>query len=220
MKKICLLAAILVSLNLAGQNFRFGINLDPVISWLSPDSKQIDNDGAKLGFNGGLMFETYFQKNYAFATGLNLTFLGGNLLYKDSTNIHTEDGGTIPISTSSPTTVEYSLRYISIPLSLKMKSNQIGYINYYAQLGVTPQFNIKARANATGGLLDRDNVKDEINLFNMSYFIGGGIEYSLGGTTALNIGIFFNNSFIDVLSENEDYKAVLNFFNLRLGVMF
>jgi hypothetical protein len=218
MKKICLLTALFISLNLAGQNFRFGVNLDPVISWFSPDSKPIEKDGAKLGFNGGLILETNFQKNYIFATGINLTYIGGNLLYEDSTNIHTEDGETVPISAG--TTVEYSLQYISIPLSLKMKSNQIGYINYYAQLGLTPQFNMKARASATGAQLDRDNVVDEINLFNLSYFIGGGIEYSLGGTTALNIGIFFNNGFIDLLDKNKDYKAAMNFFNLRLGVMF
>jgi len=220
MKRIGLLAALLISFNLAGQNFRFGVNLDPVICWLSSDSKPIDSDGAKLGFNGGLMLETNFQKNYAFATGLNLTFLGGNLLYKDPTNIHTEKGETVAISATTPTTVEYSLQYVTIPLSLKMKSNPIGYISYYAQLGLTPQFNIKARAKATGGLLDRDNVMDEINLFNLSYFIGGGIEYALGGTTALNLGIFFNNGFIDVLDKNKDYKAVQNYFNLRLGVMF
>jgi hypothetical protein len=218
MKKICLFTSLFVSLNLAGQNFRFGVNLDPVISWFSPDSKPIEKDGAKLGFNGGLILETNFQKNYIFATGINLTYIGGNLLYEDSTNIHTEDGETVPISAG--TTVEYSLQYISIPLSLKMKSNQIGYINYYAQLGLTPQFNMKARASATGAQLDRDNVVDEINLFNLSYFIGGGIEYSLGGTTALNIGIFFNNGFIDLLDKNKDYKAAMNFFNLRLGVMF
>jgi hypothetical protein len=218
MKKICLLTALFISLNLAGQNFRFGVNLDPVISWFSPDSKPIEKDGAKLGFNGGLILETNFQKNYIFATGINLTYMGGNLLYEDSTNIHTEEGETVSISAN--TTVEYSLQYISIPLSLKMKSNQIGYINYYAQLGLTPQFNIKARAKSEGAVLDRDNVMDEINLFNLSYFIGGGIEYSLGGTTALNIGIFFNNGFIDLLDKNKDYKAAMNFVNLRLGVMF
>jgi len=217
MKKICLFAALFISLNIAGQSFRFGINFDPVMSWFSPDSKPIDKDGAKLGFNGGLIIETNFQKNYIFATGINLTYLGGNLLYDSSVVMKIKDGS--PVTLQPGTTVEYTLQYISIPLSLKMKTNQIGYINYYGQLGLTPQVNIKARAKSEGGLLDKDNVIEEIGIFNLSYFIGGGIEYSLGGTTALNIGVFFNNGFIDLL-ENKDYKAAMNYFNLRVGVMF
>ncbi|MBN2273797.1 MAG: PorT family protein [Bacteroidales bacterium] len=217
MKKICLIAALFVSFNLAGQNFRFGINLDPVISWFSPDSKPIDKDGAKLGFNGGLIIETNFQKNYIFATGINLAYLGGNLLYDSAVIIKVKDATAAALQPG--TTVEYNLQYISIPLSLKMKTNQIGYISYYGQLGLTPQVNIKARAKSQGGLLDKDNVIEEIGIFNLSYFIGGGIEYSLGGTTALNVGIFFNNGFIDLL-DNEEYKAAMNFFNLRLGIMF
>jgi hypothetical protein len=217
MKKIFLLAALFISLATMGQNFRIGINMDPIISWFSPDSKPIDKDGSKLGFNGGLMLETYFQKNYAFATGINLAYMGGNLLYDSSIIVKVKDGD--PVTLPAGQTVEYTLQYISIPLSLKMKSNQIGYINYYGQLGLVPQINIKAKAKGAGGLLDKDNVPEEIGAFNLSYFIGGGIEYSLGGTTALNIGIFFNNGFIDLL-ENKDYKAAMNFFNLRLGVMF
>ena len=49
-------------------------------------------------------------------------------------------------------------------------------------------------------MLDKDNVGKEIGLFNLSFFIGGGIDYDLGGTTALNLGIFYNNGFIDLLS--------------------
>jgi hypothetical protein len=217
MKKIFPIALLFLTFGLAGQDLRLGVNVDPVISWFSPDSKSLDKDGSKLGFSGGLMVEKYFQKNYAFATGINLSFTGGNLLYEDSARIAVDDDENVDLAPG--TTVEYSLQYFSIPLTLKMKSNQIGYISYYALVGLVPQFNIKARASATGAALDKDNVSGEINLFNLPYCIGGGIEYSLGGTTALNLGIIFNNGFIDLLS-NDKYKAGLNCFNLRLGIMF
>ncbi|MBN1415783.1 MAG: PorT family protein [Bacteroidales bacterium] len=216
MKKILLFAAIIVSVNLAGQDFRFGINFDPVVSWISPDSKLIEYDGSKLGFNTGLMLETYFRKNYAFATGINLTYMGGNLKYADTVNIETESG---PVVVPANVPVGYTIQYISVPLSLKMKSNPIGYISYYGQVGLTPHFNIKSKAS--GGDLNKDNVNEEISLFNLSYFIGGGIEYSLGGTTAINLGIFFNNGFIDLLEKKgTDYRASIYFFNLRLGILF
>jgi hypothetical protein len=219
MKKIVLFIALFVSINLAGQGLRIGINFDPVISWFSPNTKHLDKAGAKLGFNGGLMIETNFKDNYAFATGLDLTFLGGNLQYNDGPVTFTVDDDKI-VTIDSATTVEFALQYISIPLSLKLKTNAIGNITYFGQLGLTPQFNISAKATSdNGNLLDKDNVGEDIGLFNLSFFIGGGIEYNLGGTTALNLGIFYNNGFIDLLASDE-YKSALNYVNLRLGVMF
>jgi hypothetical protein len=218
MKKILLFTALFVSINLAGQDFRIGINFDPVMSWFSPNTKTIDGAGAKLGFNGGLMLETTFKKNYVFATGIDLTYLGGNLLYDNSTVITVDKDADTTLLAN--TTVEYTLQYLSIPLSLKLKTNPIGYISYYGQVGLTPQFNISAKATSdNGNKLDKDNVNEEIGFFNLSFFIGGGIEYDLGGTTALNLGIFYNNGFIDLLADH-DYKAALNYVNLRLGVLF
>jgi len=221
MKKICLFTALFVSLNLAGQNFRFGINFDPVMSWFTPNTKLIDKDGSKLGFSGGLMLETAFQKNYIFATGINLAYMGGNILYEEATNFTIDKNDVMLLD--SATTVEYTLQYISIPLSLKLKTNPIGYISYFGQLGLTPQFNVSAKATSTksvgGNMLDKDNVAKEIGLLNLSFFIGGGIDYDLGGTTALNLGIFYNNGFIDQLS-NETHKASLKYVSLRLGVLF
>ncbi|OFY57439.1 MAG: hypothetical protein A2Y87_03660 [Bacteroidetes bacterium RBG_13_46_8] len=219
MKKILLFTALIVSINLAGQDFRIGINFDPVMSWFSPNTKHLDKAGSKLGFSGGLMLETAFQENYIFATGINLAYMGGNLQYNDGPVTFTVDQDKT-VTIDSSTTVEYTLQYLSIPLSLKLKTNPIGYISYYGQIGLTPQFNISAKATSDkGSLLDKDNVNKEIGLFNLSFFIGGGIEYDLGGTTALNIGLYYTNGFIDQLS-NSDYKAALNYVSLRLGVLF
>jgi hypothetical protein len=174
MKKILLFSALLVSINLAGQDIRIGINFDPAISWLSPNTKHIDKAGSKLGFNGGLMLESNFRKNYAFATGLDLTYLGGNLLY-DNATVMTIDNNT-DTTLLAGTTVEYKLQYLSVPLSLKLKTNPVGYITYFGQLGLTPQFNISAKATSdNGNYLDKDNVGKEIGGFTMSFFIGGGI---------------------------------------------
>jgi hypothetical protein len=218
MKKIILPLLLVFSVNLTAQNFRIGLNFDPVISWFSAKSKQIDQAGSKLGFNGGLMIEKYFQKNYGFATGIDLTYLGGNLQYNKTTGFTVDEDKNVNID--SATTVEYTLQYISIPLSLKLKSNPIGYISYYGQIGLTPQINTSAKATSDkGSRLDNDNVKKELGLFNLSFFIGGGIEYALGGTTALNVGLCYNNGFIDLLS-NKENKAALNYFNVRVGIIF
>ena len=196
---------------------RLGAHIDPIVTWFSPRTSNIERDGARLGYNGGLIVETYFKPNYAFVSGLSLTSLGGNLMYTDSASLSTSSGNNVIIPNN--TTVAYNLTYLSIPVALKLKSNEIGYITYYAQMGFTPQFNIGSRATSTDDLLNKDNVSKEINLFNLSYFFGGGIEYNIGGQTSLITGIFFNNGFIDVFSSSH-HKAVVNFFNFRIGMMF
>jgi hypothetical protein len=201
----------------AQTDIRLGVCFDPIATWFSPGSRGIEKDGSRIGLNGGLMVENYFRPNYALATGLTLTSLGGNLMYADSVIITTGDNDDVMLLPGS--TVSYNLTYLTVPISLKLKSNEIGYFKWFAQLGLMPQVNIGSKANATGNQLKRDNVSKETNLVNLSYFFGGGIEYSLGGETSLTAGIFFNNGFVDVLSNNK-HNAAINFLTLRMGVLF
>jgi hypothetical protein len=217
MRKLTFLLSCIISINLGAQNLRFGISVDPIVSWFSPGSKHIKKDGSGLGYNIGLTMEKYFMDNYAFATGISITGLSANLLYEDSVNIQTDEDGTKFLQSNS--TVDYALQYITIPVSLKLRSNQIGYITYFARAGMDFQVNVKASADATDRQLEKDNVNKEISLLNFSFFLGGGIEYSLGGTTALEAGLFFNNGFLDVLN-NKSYKGAINYLSLRLGIMF
>jgi len=218
-KKSSLFLLILINASLvcAQSSLRLGVNLDPMASWLSPKTNRIDKDGTRPGISGGLMVEYYFHPNYGLVTGLNLGVQGGSLLYEDPVSISTGDNTSVPLEAGS--TVVYSLSYISIPVGLKLKTNEIGYFTYFAQLGFNQQINIGSRASSTGNGLNKDNVPKETNLLNMSYFFGGGAEYNVGGQTSLLAGIFFNNGFVDVLSNN-DHKAVLNYLTIRVGVLF
>jgi hypothetical protein len=217
MKKLLFVIILLSSfLYIHSQDLRFGVFVDPLLSWLTPDAKNISRDGPRIGIKGGLILDKYFAKNYAFTTGVSISNMGGNLHYKDSVNIETLETEVILNPESS---VEYKLQYVSVPVGLKFKTNEIGYFTFFAQLGFTPQINIKARAEASDNQIDNENISEELNLFNLSYFFGGGLEYSLGGNTALTGGIIFNNGFVDVLS-SKNVKETLSFLSLRLGIMF
>jgi hypothetical protein len=217
-KKLFILAILCCSAGLFAQSkVRLGAHIDPVFTWFSPRSSQIEKDGARLGYNGGLIVEYYFQPNYALVTGLNLTQLGGNLLYLEEVDLTTGEGDHVVLPPH--TSVAFNVNYLTIPMALKLRSNEIGYLTYFAELGFSPEVNIGSRATSTGGALDKDNVSKEINAFNVSFFFGGGIEKNIGGQTSLTGGIFFNNGFGDILSA-DDHKAALNFVNIRLGIMF
>lgn len=218
MKKLFILLILGYSSALFAQSkMRLGAHIDPVFSWFSPKTSHIEKDGARLGYNGGLIMEYYFAPNYAFVSGLNLTQLGGNLLYNEEVDITTGEGDHVLLPPQ--TTVAFNINYLTIPMALKLKSNEIGYVTYFAELGFSPEVNIGSRASSTGSDLQKDNVSKEINAFNISFFFGGGIEKNIGGQTFLVGGIFFNNGFGDILSADA-HKAALNFVNIRLGIMF
>jgi hypothetical protein len=196
---------------------RLGISIDPIVSWFTVKSGSIEKDGARPGINGGLVIERYFHPNYGFVTGLSISSMGGNLLYRDSVTIHTGDQDYVKLKPGS--SVSYNVSYITLPIAIKLKSNEIGYFTYFAQIGFLPQINIGSKARSTGSHLNKDSVPDEISLVNLSYFFGGGIEYNIGGHTSLMAGVFFNNGFADILSNNHQ-KAALNFLSLRIGMLF
>jgi hypothetical protein len=213
---IFLLLVSAASLN-AQSALRLGVHLDPLATWFSPKTTGIERDGARPGLSGGLIVEYYFDDNYGFVTGLSITALGGNILFNDSMYITPSGGSAVLVPAG--TTVALHSNYLTIPIALKLTTNEIGYFTYYAQLGLRQWINISARATASGTGLSKDNIVAETNLFGMSYFFGGGLEYNMGGRTSITAGIFFDNGFVDVLS-NDDYKAVLNYLSIRLGLLF
>ena len=159
-----------------------------------------------------------------------LTTNGGGLEYPDSISI---DDTTM----RSVTTIrKHNLQYVEIPLTIKLKTNEIGYITYYGKFGVGTAFLVKARANdvsedpnITLVVEDRD-IRDKINFFRASLIIGAGMEYSLGGNTSFVASIIYNNGFTNVFQKNlksitiegETHKvqAKSAYLALNVGVLF
>lgn len=203
---------------LLSQNAKFGVYADPQLVWLSPDSRQVVSDGVKMGISGGLMIDKYFQKNYAIRTGIAIGTQGGKVRFGIPTYFTSYDETD---SLPAATTVDYSLNYITIPLGLKLKTNQIGYFSYYARIGFTNQFNIKAKAtsNDVDHTLEKNNINEEIFFYNLAYHFGIGIEYSISEDTAIDIGITYHNGFIDITND-KNFKIYSRILALKLGVIF
>ena len=198
------------------QKLSFSVVFDPQLTWMNSSSKRIETNGSSFGFNAGLVMDNYFADNYAFSTGISIWKTGGKLNFLDPTPFIFGSGtDTIPAGTQ----VSYNLQYITIPFSLKLKSNQIGYNTFFAHLGINTHMNVRATADATYNNISDEDIKEEIQFFMMSYFVGGGLEYSLGGSTALMAGLYFTSGFWDI-TKSEDYRAHVNSLALRLGVKF
>lgn len=196
--------------------FRFGITADPVISWLNPDVSSVESKGNRLGFNIGLMVDRFFANNYAFTTGLSIHNAGGSLLFKVPSSIRTNQG---TVNLPENTKVTYKLQYLHIPVGMKLFTNEIGYSTFYGQLGFNTMLNIKATGISNVGGVDNDNISKEINLINLGYHIGAGVEYGIGGNTRLTAGLMYMNGFTDVTNRGAD-KVVLQNLMIKIGVIF
>ena len=217
MQKYILSLIILVSSShIFAQGLSFSVVFDPQVTWMNSDSKRVERDGSNFGFGGGLIMDHYFAENYAFSAGILIQGTGGSLKFLDSLNF--QFAGTR--DTLLPgSTVKYKLQYLTIPISLKLKSNEIGYSRFFAHLGINNHINLKASGEVETINIKGEDIKDEISFFMVSYFIGGGMEYSLGGSTAIIGGIYWSSGIWD-LTTNPEYKAHLSSLTLRIGVKF
>ncbi len=229
MKKLLItlsLAAIALVGNAADSKLHFGLKGAPSLAWLRTDTKGLESDGSKFGFSYGLLTEFNFADNYAFATGVDITYRGGKFKNVTTTTIDT-------VTTTTSTSAKYTLQYVEIPITLKLKTNEIGYLTYYLQAGLAPGLKIRARksyesaiqiksgsttTNSSVSESDVDIMK-EINNFNLSMIIGGGLEYTLSGSTVLLAGIQFNNGFLDVF-DGTDSKVNSNYLALTVAILF
>lgn len=206
--------------------FHFGVKVAPGLSWVRSDKNSENNtpesDGSLLRVSYGFITDFRISSNYTFSTGIDVNYEGGKLKRQlNDTTLWNE---------------KLKLRYIEIPLTIRMNTNRIGYIKYFFQAGLAPGINIHSRydatvvTNGTGGQTETDytdeDVMKDINTFNLSMIVGGGINYNLSGTTDLILGITYHNGFLDV-TDNKATNAVLsnsklnaNLLSLNVGILF
>lgn len=213
MRQIIVIVSILIiSINTMAQmaETRLGFTLSPQISWLMSDHDRVSSNGVMAGYNFGLIIDHHFSTNYALSTGFLINTTGGKLDYKDGTNVTI--GGTAYPDIHKLT---YRLKYIDVPLGLKLITNQVNRNKFYLQMGLNSQFSIKT--NDGNG----KSINDEVRFYNIGYHLGGGTEYSLGGDLFLSVGLHFNSTFSDITS-NKTYgdRTILRKFIVSTSLMF
>lgn len=220
MKYIFFTCLVILSLNaVSAQNrgdefkkFKLGLLVTPQLSWLSSDDPSVSSDGVVAGISYGLLADFFFAKNYAISVGVLRSHTGGKLKFANESSFNINDSyKTFPPNSG----MKYTLNYFEIPVGLKLKTKLFRRIGYYGQLGLTPMINTKAVSG------DGDKLIDEVQIGDIGYHFGGGIEYSLGGETYLHAAIFYTSGLIDITTNDNlsDYTK-LNTINLRLGINF
>jgi len=209
---------------------RFGIKVAPNLSWIRSDTKGLEGDGNRFGYSIGLMAEFPMGPtgNYRFATGLFLTTIGGKIA-----SAANADSAGISMQIVNRQTM--NLRFVELPLTIKLMTNEIGYMRYFGTIGLMGGVNVRARADAetittTNGVTRTDSendidIQDNIRAIRAALVIGGGMEYNFSGQTSALIGITYNNSIINVLEKEaipgfDSPKLFAEYLELTLGVFF
>lgn len=221
--KLILIALLFITLPSSAQDggsdyktFRFGLAVQPNLSWMKVDSKEFESNGISGKFSYGLMAEYNFAQNYSLASGIQILTTGGRVNYK--TPVYFQEDGKVEINGSNFLLGKrtYGTQYLNIPIALKMRTNEIGYMAYFAQFGLDAGFKTNARAkdkgsdNVTvtnpapvpGNTTTKHNVSSDVNFFRMALNIGAGAEYNLSGNTSLIFGINYSNGFVNILKKN------------------
>ncbi len=187
------------------KKYRFGLHASPSINWISTDTKGADAS-TKIRFGYGLIAEVGLTENYAFSTGINIVNKGAELSINDTAG-------------------NYVGKYVEIPFTLKMKTNEIGYFTYYARFGLGLAYKTGESVEFDPEFATDPVDGDYINDFSISLMISAGAEYSLGSSASLVFGITFNNNLTDTLddidpriegSDNNSFGQVV----LDIGILF
>ena len=249
MKKILLAFLFLGVTFIAGaqsddsRSVRVGIIATPGLSWLKTVDSGQDRSGVGFAFGYGL--QTEFSLGRYIALGINLTQSNykAAVEYTDSVDfIYTkiEQGVASQTDTVRLKERQYTFNSIELPLYLKLKTPEIGYLTYYVEVGVVANINYKVTASkntinvegfSSEDLEDLD-ANDETNWYRAASVLGGGIEYNLIGNTSLIVGATWSRSFTSAMiseakkltyagSQNAfKQKANLDFINFKVGLLF
>jgi len=194
--------------------YYFGLKAAPQISWMKPDTDGYTGNGSKIGFAWGFIAEFNFTENHSIGTGFNMLFNGGKLSFP-----------TVVNNVSGTMNREYFLKYIEVPLSLKMRTNDINGTKYFGRIGLGTGFNIGSKkedefTSAAGDVTKSPkNNYDEVSLIREALIVGLGAEHEIAQGPKLGVELTFNNGFTNIISEN-GVKATSNFFELAFSVIF
>lgn len=215
-----LILILLKTARLNSQELRFGIYANPLISWFGTDVSEVQNEGSRAGFNFSVVAEKYFADNFAATAGLSITNSGGRLISENPMLFRFPSYTSVVAAGNA---VLYRIQYLSIPAGIKFKTNEIGFLSYFADVGIDPKVVVRGKVDIPSINIKGEKAMTEIRRFNFGYHIKGGIDYSIDGSTSVVLGLGFENNFLDVTKDVADQptdRTSQKFIKFIFGVNF
>jgi hypothetical protein len=199
-----------------------------------------------MRFGGGLALEFRLTNVAVFGTGLFINTGGGKVQYnndisgnpstssayyfydKESEEIAEYNTAFSAGNTAGSTRYvpcllnerKYSITYVTLPLTLKLRTKEIGALTYYGMFGINSSFRVAAKATdevqklqqtgpmsswGTPETISKTDVKKDVSLFHEALNMGLGVEWNLSGSTSLVIGANYLLGFTNVAKARSEY---------------
>lgn len=146
LRKIAIITIVVAQVVCAeAQGLKFGVHVDPFLSFLTSDYSNVEGAGANFGAALGVeaAYEFDATGNYALTFGADFSLNnGGTLLYKyggvllpntelDNRTAFRNNNGDIPPSATGVamqafTKINHRINYVAIPIGLKLRTNELG----------------------------------------------------------------------------------------------
>ena len=239
MKNVTILVfgMLITQLSFAQGEFRFGLKGSSNFGWVGGTSKNIVNDGTTVAFGYGIMGDYYFKPNYGISAEIMLSNIKSKFTVTEPLAFNSVMSDTV-----NGLRYEYNIQYLDIPLTMKIRTKEIGDMTYFGQFGVSMGFALNAKTSivstglpksisdqepteyrvngAEGDAFTVNNFDDKVFLFRLPLIIGGGVEYKMAGSTSLQIGVRIANAFTDMFVKDKTAIAKNNYVALSVGVLF
>lgn len=203
MRKIITLILILSVSTVFAQHkpFQFGFKGGANIGWFTSDEDGYNNEGTNFGGSWGFAADIYLMDNYSITTGFDVLYLNGTISYPDQ-KPHENNAIMVP----GRSTRKYKTKYIELPVILTMKTNLMGKVRYFGQIGFGLGFLLSAKAeenfvpdDGSSHQSDSFNAYEDVRFTRESLILGAGVELPIQGSTYLRFGLKYDNAFVNVL---------------------
>jgi opacity protein-like surface antigen len=227
---------------------RFGFKASPNFNWVKVMEGRMENNGTSLGFSYGIMadFNIGGNASYWLGTELNITSFPGKIASLDTLyNTAIQSPNAVAFTNVD---FEYKLQYVQIPLTLKLKTNEIGNMIYWGQFGISPSVLIQNKVttnskeqlykagtsshspnNNNNDPLDFDGIVsgnettgkviDDVSPIRAGLVLGAGVEFKISGNTSAILGLRFDNGFTDLFRDGAT-KGRNNYLGIQTGIFF
>lgn len=222
------------------KNLRFGATVIPSLSWYKPDNlKKFESNGVVARFGVLLNGEYSFSGNFAFGFGLGLNSGGGKMTFLDTARYYFNDDAIISAADTNGLKGQYShyklndrlynASYYVLPFSLKMRTNEIGYMRYFMEPRLSISIRKKVRVDddvitlstadsagfssppftgptygQTANQTDLDVTKD-MSFLKFSVTISAGGEYYMSGSTALVFALGYDYGLSNAVQKKSEF---------------
>lgn len=208
----------LISSGFSQKHIRLSFSGSPSINWMGTNNRDADTKNIIVGYDFGVNGDLYFSadERYSLFTGLLISNIGGEIGYHENSGFQFA-GLTLPAESK----IKYRLRYVEIPMSIKLKTDQFRRTSYWGLFGLSGMISIGSKGFSTDGTLKKASINDEINPFNLAMNVGAGFDFDLGSSNSVSAGLIFQNGLVDVTTNNAfNDKTIINSLKLKVGLIF